>query len=51
MLQGVIHYDADSKSIAMNQAAGHILGKNLKQFSKSRSVRPEHSPFRENREV
>jgi len=50
MLQGVIHYDADGKIIVMNQAAEHILGKNLKQFSNRRSVEPEHPAIRENGE-
>lgn len=50
MLQGVIHYDADGRIIEMNQAAEHILGKNLKQFSSSRSVEPEHPTIRENGE-
>jgi PAS domain S-box-containing protein len=48
MLQGVIHYDADGRIIEMNQAAEHILGKNLKQFSSSSSVEAEHPTIREN---
>lgn len=50
ILQGVIHHDADGKIIEMNQAAEHILGKNLKQFSSSRSVEPEHPTIHENGE-
>lgn len=50
MLQGVIHYDADGRIIEMNQTAEHILGKNLKQFSNSRSVETEHPTIRENGE-
>ena len=48
MLQGVIYYDSDGKIIMMNQAAEHILGKNLKQFSSSSLGKPEHPTLREN---